>query len=405
MIRFDNWTIQADGDILARQFDNLTRTLAVAGDIPAGWEWDVLVQVDGALDIIPLIATEGALSAVLTAQQLSIAGRYNMQLRGVQGELVKHTNTVNVHIPKSLSGDEQWPEIPSEFTQLEQRVKADADRAEEAAKRAEGAGGGGEGGAGKDGGYYTPDVTQTTEDTMQVAFTPSNEDMPAVPAVMVALPSGADGKDGSDGAPGKDGEPGADGAPGADGKDGGYYIPHVEQINALDVRISFAPSEENMPEAEDATIRLLEGAPGTDGVDGSPGADGKDGVSCSHEWNGTVLTIVSASGSSSADLKGEPGKDGTNGADGYTPRKGVDYYTEADKQEIVEAVSKNHYTKDEIDKLAEDLVTPIYERLNGVASELYVEETIDAKISQLPTEQELVAAVIAALPNAEEVLY
>ena len=36
--------------------------------------------------------------------------------------------------------------------------------------------------------------------------------------------------------------------------------------------------------------------------------DGKDGVSATHTWNGTVLTITSASGTSSADLKGEKGE-------------------------------------------------------------------------------------------------
>ena len=35
----------------------------------------------------------------------------------------------------------------------------------------------------------------------------------------------------------------------------------------------------------------------------SRGANGTDGVSATHSWNGTVLTIKSASGSSSADLK------------------------------------------------------------------------------------------------------
>lgn len=34
------------------------------------------------------------------------------------------------------------------------------------------------------------------------------------------------------------------------------------------------------------------------------GADGEDGVSVTHSWNGTVLTVTSASGTSSADLKG-----------------------------------------------------------------------------------------------------
>ena len=41
--------------------------------------------------------------------------------------------------------------------------------------------------------------------------------------------------------------------------------------------------------------------------DGADGAPGKDGTSATHGWNGTVLTITSASGTSSADLKGEKG--------------------------------------------------------------------------------------------------
>lgn len=35
---------------------------------------------------------------------------------------------------------------------------------------------------------------------------------------------------------------------------------------------------------------------------------------------------------------GQPGKDGTPGKDGDTPVKGTDYYTEADKAEMVQAV-------------------------------------------------------------------
>lgn len=51
-----------------------------------------------------------------------------------------------------------------------------------------------------------------------------------------------------------------------------------------------------------------------------------DGVSATHEWNGTVLTIKSASGESSADLRGETGPVGPPGKDGYTPVKGKDYF-------------------------------------------------------------------------------
>ena len=36
--------------------------------------------------------------------------------------------------------------------------------------------------------------------------------------------------------------------------------------------------------------------------------------------------------------QGERGEKGTDGKDGYTPQKGVDYYTDADKAEMVSAV-------------------------------------------------------------------
>lgn len=79
---------------------------------------------------------------------------------------------------------------------------------------------------------------------------------------------------------------------------------------------------------------------------------GKDGVSCTHAWNGTTLSVTSASGTSSANLKGDKGDKGEKGdtgeqgiqgikgekgdpgKDGYTPVKGVDYWTEADKAEV-----------------------------------------------------------------------
>lgn len=57
----------------------------------------------------------------------------------------------------------------------------------------------------------------------------------------------------------------------------------------------------------------------------------------SHKWNGTVLTITSDSGTSSADLKGEKGDTGVRGAQGAKGRTGelntdalVDYATKED---------------------------------------------------------------------------
>lgn len=63
----------------------------------------------------------------------------------------------------------------------------------------------------------------------------------------------------------------------------------------------------------------LRGAPGPAGPKGDAGAagrDGKDGVSCTHSWEGTVLTVTSASGTSSSDLRGPKGDAGATGPQG-----------------------------------------------------------------------------------------
>lgn len=80
----------------------------------------------------------------------------------------------------------------------------------------------------------------------------------------------------------------------------------------------------------------LQGPPGADGSDGTPGADGADGVDCTHSWSGSVLTVTSASGTSSADLRGPKGDaftfedftaeqlEGLRGADGSDGAPGAD---------------------------------------------------------------------------------
>ena len=124
MIVFDSttWTIgiPPGESPIARQYDNLTRSILVTG-VPEGWDWTLLVQASGKLDIIDLEPVEGGVGITLTAQQLSLAGFYSIQLRGTQGELVRHTNVLQVLVPKSLSGSATWPTVPSAVEQaLEQ---------------------------------------------------------------------------------------------------------------------------------------------------------------------------------------------------------------------------------------------------------------------------------------------
>lgn len=123
MIQFQDWTIRAEGQVLARQYDNLTRELRIEGDLPQGWDWDLLVQAEEMLDIIRLTPGENSLSVTLTAEMLALSGFYLLQLRGTQGEKVRHTNSIRVFVPESLSGDAQWPELPTAFSQAEADIR------------------------------------------------------------------------------------------------------------------------------------------------------------------------------------------------------------------------------------------------------------------------------------------
>ena len=60
-----------------------------------------------------------------------------------------------------------------------------------------------------------------------------------------------------------------------------------------------------------------------DSLKGDSGENGKDGVSATHRWNGTILYITSASGTSSADLKGEKGDTGEKGDKGDAGPQGL----------------------------------------------------------------------------------
>ena len=86
-----------------------------------------------------------------------------------------------------------------------------------------------------------------------------------------------------------------------------------------------------------------------------PPAPGEDGysptITTAAITGGTRLTITDKNGTKTVDVMngakgdtgptgpaGPQGPAGATGADGYTPQKGVDYYTDADKQEMAEEV-------------------------------------------------------------------
>lgn len=137
------------------------------------------------------------------------------------------------------------------------------------------------------------------------------------------------GEQGIQGVQGLKGETGEQGQKGADG------TPATHRWSGTTLYIMSASGSSSADLKGEKGENGEKGYTSVKGVDYFDGKDGRDGVSATHKWNGTVLTVTSASGTSSVDLKGE------TGADGRTPVKGTDYFTEADKEELVAELIAN----------------------------------------------------------------
>lgn len=81
------------------------------------------------------------------------------------------------------------------------------------------------------------------------------------------------------------------------------------------------------------------------GPKGDPGAPGKDGHSPVVTASKTgKTTTISVDGTAIATIEdGADGAPGKKGADGHTPVRGTDYWTAADKQEIIDDIRPAYY--------------------------------------------------------------
>lgn len=126
------------------------------------------------------------------------------------------------------------------------------------------------------------------------------------------------------------------------------------------------------PDAPWQTLPVIKGQDGEPGKEGPVGPAGKDGA------QGPIGP------------KGEPGTQGPagkDGVDGKTPVKGVDYFTEADIQEIANKVEptvdlSNYYTKSQTDTIINNKISAIPEPdLSSYATKTYVTNEIAKAVS------------------------
>ena len=172
---------------------------------------------------------------------------------------------------------------------------------------------------GKDG--FSPTITEKTSTATEYILTITNAD-------------------GSYDTPNLMGQGGGGGA----GEDGATFIPFVSAEGV----ISWT-NDKDLPNPEPVNIKGQPGTPGERGEPGTPGRDGAPGTdgfspvaNVSQVADGVEISITDKTGTTTAKVingrDGEPGTPGQAGADGKTPVKGVDYWTEADQQSIVQDV-------------------------------------------------------------------
>ena len=126
------------------------------------------------------------------------------------------------------------------------------------------------------------------------------------------------------------------------------------------------------------------GDKGDKGERGEPGADGISPViSVAYIEGGARVTITDKDGTKSIDVMS-----GERGADGYTPVRGVDYWTEADKEEMAREAADRVGVQDQVETLEQNMASV----LQDIADLKYVPISI-SKFEATPSVVEVGSAI------------
>ena len=175
------------------------------------------------------------------------------------------------------------------------------------------------------------DLQAATDAALAQAKASGEFDGPAGPAGPQG-PTGATGKDGADGKPGV---AGADGVTPYIGDNGNWYIGSTDTGKPSRGATGANGSDGAQGEKGDTGPQGPAGVPGKDGTAGADGITPHIGDN-GNWYIGSTNTGKPSRGATGA--TGPQGPKGETGTDGKTPVKGTDYWTAADKQEIVNSV-------------------------------------------------------------------
>lgn len=134
MLTMTNWHIKVpqDDEHIGYTGDNLAKRIVIQTDIDQTWMVKLDVQIADSKNTIDLMRDGNLLYVDLTREMLQKDGIYQFQLRGTCGDIVTHSNIWHMRVRGAINAVSAFPSpLPSEFYQMEQRVTALKNEAED----------------------------------------------------------------------------------------------------------------------------------------------------------------------------------------------------------------------------------------------------------------------------------
>lgn len=301
--------------------EHLSRRLEIAVDAVGPWAYKLdLRNAAGEANILDLAAEGNLLRADLERAALRVSGPVAAQIRAIDGERVKRSNVFMLFAAESVEAVEYFESLaPSEFEQLEARMTAILQEAEAAAAHPP---------------VLSGETTWLVWDPALGAYADSGVYAGGeMPTINEAGNWTIAGKDSGVPATGPQGEKGETGT--------GFavldrYATAAELAAAVSAPEPGAAYAVGSAAPYDIYIFTESGGWVNHGpLQGAQGEKGEKGDKGDKGEKGDPLTYEDLTAEQRAALQGEQGETGAPGADGYTPVKGVDYWTAAEKQEMV----------------------------------------------------------------------
>ena len=137
--------ITQDERILAFKKDNLTAQMTFTVDTDDSWVYKLDVRLpvkcctgEELFNIIDLPMDASRTCTIdVTAAMVPFTGKYTMQLRGISGEQVYHSDTFEIWVKYSIDPGAVYDPVPSEFYQIEAKLDDKVNEAKQYAENAE----------------------------------------------------------------------------------------------------------------------------------------------------------------------------------------------------------------------------------------------------------------------------